>query len=108
MKFFIICILFLTSIIPLFSQEVTQNIRGTVIEKETRSELYGAIVSVDGVENAITTSTDAKGNFRLTGVSIGRHTVKVKYIGYYDLVMNNIIVNAGKETILTIEMVDFW
>ena len=106
MKFFIICILFLFSIIPLFSQEVTQNIRGTVIEKETRSELNGAIVSVDGVENAITTSTDAKGNFRLTGVSIGRHTVKVKYIGYYDLVMNNIIVNAGKETILTIEMVE--
>lgn len=106
MKFFIICILFFSSIIPLFSQEVTQNIRGTVIEKETRSELNGAIVSVDGVENAITTSTDAKGNFRLTGVSIGRHTVKVKYIGYYDLVMNNIIVNAGKETILTIEMVE--
>jgi hypothetical protein len=90
----------------MFSQEVTQNIRGTVIEKETRSELYGAIVSVDGIENAITTSTDEKGNFRLTGVSIGRHTVKVKYMGYYDLVLNNIIVNAGKETILTIEMVE--
>lgn len=106
MKFFIIFFFLFSSILTIFSQEVTQNIRGTVIEKETRSELYGAIVSVDGIENAITTSTDEKGNFRLTGVSIGRHTVKVKYMGYYDLVLNNIIVNAGKETILTIEMVE--
>lgn len=106
MKFFIIFILLLSSVLTAFSQDVTQNIRGTVIEKETRSELYGAIVSVDGIENTITTSTDEKGNFRLTGVSIGRHTVKVKYMGYYDLILNNIIVNAGKETILTIEMVE--
>jgi hypothetical protein len=106
MKFFIIFTLLFSYSFTVLSQEVTQNIRGTVIEKETRSELYGAIVSVDGVENAITTSTDEKGNFRLTGVSIGRHTVKVKYMGYYDLVLNNIVVNAGKETILTIEMVE--
>ncbi len=106
MKFFIIFFFLFSSVLTVFSQEVTQNIRGTVIEKETRSELFGAIVSVDGIENAITTSTDEKGNFRLIGVSIGRHTVKVKYMGYYDLVLNNIIVNAGKETILTIEMVE--
>ena len=106
MKFFIIFFFLFSSLLKVFSQEVTQNIRGTVIEKETRSELYGAIVSVDGVVNPVTTSTDEKGNFRLTGVSIGRHTVKVKYVGYYDLVLNNIIVNAGKETILTIEMVE--
>jgi hypothetical protein len=106
MKFFIIFSLLFSYSFVVFSQEVTQNIRGTVIEKETRSELYGAIVSVDGVVNPITTSTDEKGSFRLTGVSIGRHTVKVKYMGYYDLVLNNIIVNAGKETILTIEMVE--
>ncbi len=106
MKFITLFILLFSTSIVLFSQEVTQNIRGVVVEKETRSELFGAIVSVDGVPNNITTTSDEKGNFRLTGVSIGRHTVNVKYMGYYDVVLNNVIVISGKETILMIDMVE--
>ncbi len=90
-----------------FSQEITQNIRGTVIEKETRSIIVGANVSIiDNTANNTNSPTDDKGNFRLNGVSLGRHTLKVSYVGYHEIVIPNVIVNSGKETILNIELTE--
>ena len=105
-SFLHVCIALFVSL-SAFSQEVTQKIRGTVIEKETRSEIAGAIVSIIGSpDKTHFSSSDEKGNFRLEKVPLGRHTLKISFIGYHDVILPNVIVNAGKETILTIEMVE--
>jgi len=87
-----------------FSQ-ITQTIRGKVIEKETQSEIVGAEVylTTDTTKKTGTT-TDVNGDFRLDNVEIGRHSLKISFIGYSDVYLSNIIVDAGKEVILNIEM----
>src|SRR3972149_11189163 len=87
-----------------FSQ-ITQTIRGKVIEKETQSEIVGAEVylTTDTTKKTGTT-TDVNGDVRLDNVEIGRHSLKISFIGYIDVYLSNIIVDAGKEVILNIEM----
>jgi hypothetical protein len=88
-----------------FAQDLTQNIRGKIVEKETKSEIIGAnVYLISDTTKKITANTDVEGSFRLEGVPIGRHTIKVTFVGYNDVVIPNVIVNSGKETILTIEM----
>lgn len=87
-----------------FAQDITQNIRGTIKEKESQSLLPGVIVSV--VNGTQYTTTDENGNFTLTKIPVGRYTLRCHFIGYHEVVMPNVSVNSGKETILNIEMVE--
>jgi len=89
-----------------FAQDITQKIRGTVVEQETHSEIAGAVVSVLSSTNNIAVTTDAKGDFRIEGLPVGRHTLKITYVGYHEVILPAVMLNSGKETILTIEMVE--
>ena len=71
-------------------------ITGTVISEEDGLGLPGATVLVKGT--TVGTTTDLDGNYRIEGVSLGRHEVKISYIGYYEQIIP-VIVNIGKEII---------
>jgi hypothetical protein len=104
-QIYVVCIILFCSFFS-FAQDITQKIRGTVVEKETHSDIVGAVVSVISDTNHIVTTTDDKGAFRLEGLRIGRHTLKITYVGYHDVILPAVVLNSGKETILTIEMVE--
>lgn len=86
------------------AQQYTQTLKGTVLDKAVKSPLIGATVVVLGTEPAIGAMTDADGRFRLPAVPVGKHTVRVTYLGYKELVLSNVTLNSGKETDLTLEM----
>ena len=88
-----------------FAQDLTQTIRGTVIDKESQFPLIGVSVVVktsQGEEIGVTSDVD--GNFRIENVSLGRQRIELTYIGYQAAILDNIIVSSAKETILRIEM----
>lgn len=85
--------------------QITQTIRGTVLEKETQQSIPGANVVVitdttDGLKGA---ATDLDGNFRISNVKIGKQTVKVSFVGYADVFID-VTLTSAKEIILTVEM----
>ena len=87
------------------AQEITQTIRGKISDKESQYPLAGAMVSLTTDTSALKgTAADEEGNFRLDNVPIGRHKIKISYLGYKDLVLSDLIVNSAKELILAIEM----
>jgi hypothetical protein len=102
--------LFLTSLviallaIQVFSQKLTQTVRGTIIDTDSKLPLIGASLVIVGTNPAIGTTTDANGKFRLEKVSIGRVTLQFSYIGYEPLTVTNIEVNSGKEVVLDLNM----
>jgi hypothetical protein len=101
---FIIALLLLISF-SAFSQELTQNIRGLIVDKETKSPLAGAtVVLLSDTSKIVATAADPNGRFRLENVKVGRHKLKFAMIGYNDAILSNIIVNSGKETVLNIEL----
>lgn len=89
-----------------FSQNHTQTIRGKVIDKETKTPLVGASVVIINSNPFKGSATDIDGKFRIEGVSVGRQTIKVTYIGYEDLVISNIEIISGKEQVINAELTE--
>lgn len=84
--------------------QLTQTIRGTVTDKETTSELIGATIAVLNTTPLKGASTDISGRFRIEGVPVGRHTIRITYSGYKEVVIPDVIVNSAKEVVLNITM----
>ncbi|MCR9066314.1 MAG: carboxypeptidase-like regulatory domain-containing protein, partial [Cytophagales bacterium] len=103
MKLKIITILLFACSLTAFGQELSQNIRGTIIDKEAKFALIGATGNIITLNNTGAVANE-EGNYIFENVPVGRHTIKFSYVGYEDVVLNNIVVDAGKEVILNIEM----
>lgn len=100
--FLIAALLLLCSILP--AQSLTQTIRGTVVDKQVKSPIVGAIVQVLNVVPSKGTATDLNGNFKLEAVPVGRQSIRVTFLGYREVILNDIAVTSGKELVLTIEL----
>ncbi|MFN0203390.1 MAG: carboxypeptidase regulatory-like domain-containing protein [Bacteroidia bacterium] len=87
----------------LFAQ-LTQTIRGKVLDKDTQKPLEGASVVVLQTEPAQGTYTDNDGIFRIEKVAVGRQNLQISYYGYEDAVLSDIVVGSAKEVILTVEL----
>ena len=90
--------------LSLCAQPLTQTIRGTVVDQSLQTPLPGATVVVVGVTPLKGTSTDASGRFRLLQVPVGRQTLQISVVGYKNVTLPNISVDAGKELVLTIAL----
>ncbi|MBP8034697.1 MAG: carboxypeptidase-like regulatory domain-containing protein, partial [Bacteroidia bacterium] len=86
-----------------FSQELSQTIRGTVIDKQTQSPLPGAVVSILNTEPMKATTTDENGKFRFDNVLLGRKQLKISLISYKEK-SQTVVLTTGKETVLNIEL----
>ncbi|GAA4469283.1 carboxypeptidase-like regulatory domain-containing protein [Nibrella saemangeumensis] len=84
--------------------QLSQTLRGRVVDKESKYPLVGVTVQLTDVTPAMGTISDTAGRYRLTNVPVGRHTVKLSLVGYKEALLNNIIVDAGRETILDIDL----
>ncbi|MCK4698785.1 MAG: carboxypeptidase-like regulatory domain-containing protein, partial [Bacteroidales bacterium] len=94
-------------IIPgnLFAQEqLTQTIRGVIVDKLSKIPLPGATIALFGCETTTGTSSDVNGNFRLEKVPIGRRTIQIRFLGYESITINNLIVTSAKEINLYLEL----
>ncbi|MDA3893151.1 MAG: TonB-dependent receptor [Salinivirgaceae bacterium] len=87
-----------------FSKNLTQTVRGTLIDYDSKLPLIGAAIMVPGSNPIIGTTTDVNGNFRLDNIPIGRVTLQLMYLGYETKTFSNIIVNSGKEVVLDLSM----
>ncbi len=86
------------------AQELTQVIRGNVVDEVTGLPIVGANVVLLNQEVLKGTTTDADGNFRIDEVPIGRQGIKVSFMGYKPALRNNLLVISGKEMILNIKL----
>jgi hypothetical protein len=83
-----------------FSQKLTQTVRGTIIDTDSKLPLIGATILIAGTNPPIGAATDEKGNFRIERVPVGRITLQLSYIGYEPKTIPDIVVNSGKEVVL--------
>lgn len=82
--------------------QINQTIRGKVVDNILQTPLAGA--TVIKIDDGTGTSTDNNGNFRLENINIGVLKLKVSFVGYKEVILDNIVVISGKETIITIPL----
>ncbi|MGB0807297.1 MAG: TonB-dependent receptor, partial [Salibacteraceae bacterium] len=95
----------LMAIIPLaISQELTQTVRGTVLDTDSKLPLFGVQIRLVDSDPLVGAVTDMNGNFRFENIPVGRISLNFSYIGFEPITIPNIVVKSGKETILNIHM----
>lgn len=87
-------ILLLTASNVLWAQP-TQTLRGRSSDRDSKITLIGAtIILQDDTSGKTGTVTDVDGNFILPNLKVGKHNFKIKYIGYQDVTLTNIVIRA--------------
>ncbi len=99
----IILILCLIAPSHVFAQ-LTQNIRGVVYDKESKTPLIGVAVIQNDKANSAGTVTDDQGQYILQNVPVGKVSITVSYVGYQSITLSNVLVTSAKEVLLNIEM----
>lgn len=100
-KFFLLLIL-----ATLFSSaQTTQSVIGQVHDADSKEPLAGvAITTVLTDGKIVGTITDESGFFELENIPIGRHSIKVEFVGYESSVLQNIIVISGKQANIQVSL----
>ncbi len=91
-----------------FSQFITsaqmQTITGNIYDEASKAPLPGVTVVVINSTPTRGTVTDEKGHFRIDSVLLGRRSLKFSYLSYEEQVIHDLVVTAGKEVNLNINM----
>ncbi|SFH05790.1 TonB-dependent receptor [Pedobacter insulae] len=87
-----------------FSQNLNQTVRGVITDQDSKQPIEGATVVIADSNPLKVILTRKDGSFRFDNMPIGRITIHVSNVGYEKLILPNIVVNSGKETVLNINM----
>ena len=79
-----------------------QQVRGVVSDQVLQQPVEGATVTLASMRLSVV--TDKQGSFRFSQVPVGVHQLQVTHIGFRETILYNVVVNSGKETVLTINM----
>lgn len=89
----------------LFAQSPFETLRGQLTDADSHFPLIGATIALLKDTNVVQgTTTDNEGNYRFENVSVGRHNLRITYIGYGSIFIPNIIVTSAKEAVENISM----
>lgn len=101
LKLFLIPIISLFVLTTTVHAQYTQQLRGVVIDQILQKPLQGATVTLS---NNQSTTTDEEGVFRFKDLGIGSYKLAITYAGFKEISLDNVMINSGKETVLTIPL----
>lgn len=84
-----------------FAQAQSGVIKGTILDQQSEIPVIGATVQLLTAES-IGAVTDMDGYFSLREVPVGRHAIRISYLGYETLTLPNIEVTSGKDVQLEV------
>lgn len=78
-------------------QSWAQQLKGVVIDKNSKETLIGAVISIEGTD--VKAVTDVNGNFSFEGLKDGTYTLYIKYVGYKTLKIDGVQMKDANLTI---------
>lgn len=98
----LLCAIFIFN--GVYSQNITQAVRGKVFDHSTNETLPGATIVVLNTNPIIGTISDVDGNFILKNVPVGRQNIQISMVGYTTYIENELMISTGKEKVLEISL----
>ena len=96
-------LIFQTSVLSA-TEDLTQTIRGKVVDAVSGYHLIGAYVILMNSQPRTGTTTDINGMFELKNVPLGRQSLEINYLGYLPKTIDNLLVVSGKELVIEIRL----
>ncbi|MCG8701820.1 MAG: carboxypeptidase-like regulatory domain-containing protein, partial [Bacteroidales bacterium] len=88
------------------AQMLTQTIRGSVVDIDSKSPLVGVTLYIEGSDPVVGTITDNHGNFKFMNLPVGRYTIVSNYMGYESKISPNLLLGSGKELVLDMQLAE--
>ncbi len=105
MKRIVTIIIILTAIITqVTGNNYSQTVRGYILDRDTKTPLFGVNILIVGSNPPQGASTNIDGYFKIENVNVGRISLRLTCLGYESQVIPNIVVGTGKEVFLDLEM----
>lgn len=101
LNFFLLSVFFVLISPDLSAQ--TSTVSGTVLDSEALYPLPGAYVQISTLEGFMT-PTDMDGRFSFADVPIGRHVVKLSFMGYESRTIDGVVLVSGRPVVLEVKM----
>lgn len=80
----------------------TGKLSGVIKDAETGEPLVGANVMIEGT--SFGAATNVKGEYVILNIPPGRYNVKISYIGYETVLMQNVTIIVDQTTLLSVEL----
>ncbi len=94
---YVTCAFFLFVCLGAYAQ--TGAIKGKIIDKATKEPIpFATVVAESEGQQKGGAQSDFDGVFTIKPLQAGKYTVKVKFIGYNDIVVNDVLVSVDKNT----------
>ena len=111
MKYLALFLILSFSSLVCFSQEAEeedafQTVKGKVIDKDSKTPLWGAAILIVDSTSHLGAVTDSSGYFKIEKVPVGRQNIRITYVGYEDLLMQNVLVTSEQDISLNIQMTE--
>lgn len=100
-KFRIILFILLAACTSAFAQS-KGSISGKISDKSTNEDLIGANIFIVGTSTG--TSSDIDGSYSISSLIPGRYQIRVSYISYQTMVVDNILIEAGKDSRVNVQL----
>ncbi|MDR2938074.1 MAG: TonB-dependent receptor [Prevotellaceae bacterium] len=101
-KIFFLSLIFCALSLGTAAQQLSQTIRGRVVERNTQEPIPGVNVQVAVGGELRGAATNEQGEFSLEKIPVGRYSLSATMLGYAPFVASNVLVNSGKEVVLEI------
>jgi TonB dependent receptor/Carboxypeptidase regulatory-like domain len=88
----------LSLLVTAATAQYTQQLRGTVMDQVLQQPLANATVTIKEIGKSVTTNEE--GVFRFAAIGVGSYRLIISYTGFKESVLDNIVVNSGKETVI--------
>jgi len=99
-------LVFSFSSVLIFAQDITQTIKGQIIDESSQEPIPFATIVIIGANPMMGTTSDMDGKYVIENVPIGRYDLKISFLGYEPVIKPEVVVTSAKTVILNIELVE--
>jgi hypothetical protein len=85
-----------------WGQNLTQQLRGTIVDRQTKNVLADASIMIKDAK--FISLSDSNGKFSFSKLPIAKYDLVISKMGYQNTLINGIELNSGKEVVLEIEL----
>ena len=87
-----------------YGQTFTQTVRGMITDQLSGQPIADAKVSISQADGELQETSNENGTFRISNVTVGRHTLTVDHPEFQAYTLHDLVINAGKEVVLSIQL----
>jgi outer membrane receptor protein involved in Fe transport len=101
-KLFLPILLLFFLITSLARASTTGKIAGTLTDKENEQPMFGATIVIVGT--SLGAASDVNGNYTILEVPPGTYSLKISFVGYNTVIVNDVVVNIDQTTRIDVAM----